>query len=251
MSDKKGWGSAVLGWFIVQDEGQQQGQQHGAGVAPEATDETDALIAKYASASVQTDAASTADASGGHAAAAPAPEQFFQKGVPASTGGEVDFDAVFESAGVDASERERVAKAVGLLQSLPADTDKTVKKQIVEASLRAFGVPVEKIIEAGAEEIQALEFYIRAGAADTEKLMDESEQRIREYEQEIETIRRIMQERVAEQQSVIKACNEKKLEVQQILEFFGRDAVAAVVRASPKLHDPSGVEAATPSSSSN
>ncbi|HEY0078176.1 MAG TPA: hypothetical protein VGB73_05990 [Pyrinomonadaceae bacterium] len=247
MSDKKGWGSAVLGWFIVQDEAQQgQGQQ--GGVAPAQMDETDALIAKYASEQMQTDAGSASyQASGGdQTTSVPSAEQVFQKGVPASTGGQVDFDAVFESAGVDASERERVAKAVALLQSLPADTDRTVKKQIVEASLRAFGVPVEKIIEAGAEEIQALEFYIRAGATDTEKLMDESEQRIREYEQEIENIRRIMQERVSEQQSVIKACNEKKLEVQQILEFFGRDAVAAVVKASPKLHDPSG-EAAPPS----
>jgi hypothetical protein len=152
----------------------------------------------------------------------------------------VDFDAVFEAAGIDSEERGRVARAVELLNGLPAGTDVAVKKQIVEMSLRAFGVPVEKIIEAGAEEIQALEFYQRSGASETEQLIAESEQRIRDLEQEIADVRKVMQQRVEEQQSVIRACNQKKLEVQQILEFFGQERVAAVVKASPKLQDPSG-----------
>ncbi|HVG39534.1 MAG TPA: hypothetical protein VM870_09605, partial [Pyrinomonadaceae bacterium] len=59
----------------------------------------------------------------------------------------------------------------------------------------------------------------------------------------IANIRRVMEERVQEQQAVVKSCNEKKLEVQQILEFFGRDKVASVVKASPKLHDPAETNA--------
>jgi hypothetical protein len=228
MSEKKGWGSTVAGWFIEQ-EGEPQER-----ATPDDTTADD-IISKYASEEMPADAAGATGAGGATSA------QHFPQGPPPSlSGGKVDFDAVFEAAGVDAEERGRVGKAIELLRSLPADTDKAVKKQIVEASLRAFGVPVEKIIEAGAEEIQALEFYIRAGATDTEQLITESEQRIKEYEQEIANIRKIMQDRVGEQQTVIKTCNDKKLEVQQILEFFGRDAVAAVVKASPKLHDPSG-----------
>lgn len=223
MTEKKGWGSTVAGWFIVQgDKTAGAEDASGATVADNSTD--------YAS--------STAEASD-VATASTAAADSFQTPPPALKGGQVDFEAVFEAAGVDAEERGRVARAVELLHSLPAGTDAAVKKQIVEASLRAFGVPVEKIIEAGAEEIQALEYYIRAGGADTEKLIGESEQRIREYEEEIKIIRRIMQERVQEQQTVIKVCNDKKLEVQQILEFFGQEKVAAVVKASPKLHDPS------------
>jgi hypothetical protein len=114
-----------------------------------------------------------------------------------------------------------------------------VKKQIVEASLKAFGVPVDKIIEATVEEIQALDGYIRNGAADNEKLIQESEARIKQYEQEIANIRSVMQQSVNEQQTLIKTCNDKKLEVQQVLEFFGQETVARVVQASPKLHDPS------------
>jgi hypothetical protein len=143
------------------------------------------------------------------------------------------------SAGVDAEEQQRVAKTIELLASLPAETDAAVKKQIVEASLKAFGVPIEKIIEASVEEIQALDGYIRNGAADNEKLIQESDARIKQYEAEIANIRSVMQQSVEEQQRLIKVCNEKKLEVQRVLEFFGQAAVARVVKASPKLHDPS------------
>lgn len=240
MSEKKGWGSTVVGWFVVQDEQQQPHQPSDAGDAT-----ADDIISRYASEGMQTDAGTPVygdDASMSGATSTTAAAGHFPSGPPPLAGGKVDFEAVFESAGVDAEERGRVAKAIELLQSLPKDTDTAVKKQIVEASLRAFGVPVEKIIEAGAEEIQALEFYIRAGASDTEQLITESEQRIKEYEEEIANIRKIMQDRVQEQQMVIKTCNDKKLEVQQILEFFGRDRVAAVVKSSPKLHDPSAAE---------
>ena len=109
---------------------------------------------------------------------------------------------MFEAAGIDADERERVAKAIELLASLPAETPVAVKKQIVEASLKAFGVPIDKIIEAGVSEIQALEGYIRAGAADTQKLLEESTHRIQQYEEEVKRIRLVMEQRVQEQQGV-------------------------------------------------
>jgi len=212
MSEKKGWGTTVLGWFIVNESGGAESATHDP-LAPPA------------------DEPEQADGS------QPAPV-FFQKEPPAASGGKVDFDGVFDAAGIDAEERERVSKAMELLRSLPAGTDATVKKQIVEASLKAFNVPIEKIIETGVEQIQALEGYIRTGAADTKTLTEESEVRIRQYEDEVRQIRMVMQERVTEQQSVIKSCNQKKLEVQQILEFFGQDRVAQVVKESPKLHEP-------------
>jgi hypothetical protein len=209
MSDnKKTWGSTVLGWFVVQD-GEPSGDPD-AGAPPEA-------------------AAQPAD----DAAA-------FAKAPPAATGGKVDFDGVFDAAGIAAEERQRVAKAADLLAGLPAETPVGVKKQIVEASLKAFGVSIDKIIEAGVGEIQALEGYIRTGAADTQTLLAESSQRIKEYEDEIRQLRTVMDERVAEQQAVVKNCNDRKLGIQQILEFFGQEAVARVVRDSPKLRTPPG-----------
>jgi len=213
MSDKKKWGSTVMGWFVVKDD---------AGVAEDS-------------------AAPSDDSSDAELISAAAQQQqipVFNSPPPAAPGGKVDFEQVFQAAGIDEEERGRVGKTLELLTSLPPDTADAVKKQIVMASLRAFGVPIEKIIEAGAQELQALEAYIRAGAADTEKVTSEADLRIKQYEQEIVKLKTVMQDRVAEQQSVIRSCNEKKLEVQKVLEFFGQEAVARVVRDSPKLHEP-------------
>ncbi|MCM3900903.1 MAG: hypothetical protein ND866_04290 [Pyrinomonadaceae bacterium] len=222
MSEKKGWGSTVAGWFIERDE-----PIGSAGVDGEEPGDSP-VASEEASSSSREDYAT------------PSPTQGVFKTVPPPPlGGQVDFGAVFAAAGVDAEEQQRVARTTELLRSLPAGTDAAVKKQIVEASLKAFGVPIEKIIEASVEEIQALDGYIRNGAADNDKLIQESDARIKQYEEEIKNIRGVMQQSVNEQQSLIKICNDKKLEVQQVLEFFGRDTVARVVKASPKLHDPS------------
>src|SRR5207237_7530357 len=84
----------------------------------------------------------------------------------------------------------------------------------------------------------ALEDYIRAGASDTEKVTSEAELRIKQNEEEIVKLKSVMQQRVEEQQAVVKRCNEKKLEIQKVLEFFGQETVARVVRDSPKLKEP-------------
>ena len=230
---EKSWSDSVVGWFIVKDETAAQSEQSETELS------ADELIAKYAA---QTPL--TADSGAAENASVTSNKNFIPENYgtpPPVQNGQVDFEAVFETGGVDAEERERIAKAKSLLDSLPESTDVTVKKQIVEASLKAFGVPIEKIVEAGAAEIQALEFYIRSGGNDTEKLLKESSERINQYEQEIGNLRKIMEDRVGEQNTVVAACNAKKLEVQKILEFFGRDVVAQVVKDSPKLHEPEKV----------
>ena len=228
MSDKKGWASTVAGWFIERDEAPIPVEADFGGVPDPAP-------------SPATESYTT-----------PSPTQsVFQQAPPPPTGGQVDFPAVFNAAGVDQEEQQRVARTTDLLRSLPAGTDGAVKKQIVEASLKAFGVPIEKIIEATVEEIQAVDGYLRNAAADNEKLIQESEGRIMQYEQEIQNIRSVMQQSVNEQQTLIKTCNDKKLEVQQVLEFFGQETVAKVVQASPKLHDPSAQTPPTNQSSAS
>ena len=214
MSESRNWGSTVMGWFIVRED-----EASGEGSGSQAAAQDDPLAA----------------ASPGTVAPVP---NVFQSEPPPATAGQVDFAGVFDAAGIDVEERERVGKARQLLASLPADTPVAVRKQIVEASLKAFGVPIDKIIESGVQEIQALEAYIRGGAADTQKVLDESARRIEQYEADVSNIRTVMDQRVIEQQSVATSCNAKKLEVQQVLEFFGQEAVARVVRASPKLHEP-------------
>jgi hypothetical protein len=211
MADKKGFGSTVLGWFVVR-EGEEHDRQESA----------DDLIAKYANDSPPP----------------PPPEVKLSGELPKAQGGNVDFPAVFRAAGIDDGEQSRIDKATQLLKTLPAETPKDVKKQIVEASLKAFGYPVEQIIEAGAQEIQALEVYIQAGQRDTQSLLAESQKRMSDLEAEIARIKKVMEDQVAAQYALTQACNQQKLRVQEVLEFFGQEAVARVVSQSPKLHEP-------------
>lgn len=232
---EKSWGDTVVGWFIVKDGEEAQNVQSEADLT------ADELIAKYANQTpLSSEGENAATETENSAPVQHVPENYGTP--PPVVDGKVDFEAVYETGGVDSEERERVAKAKSLLDSLPEGTDVTVKKQIVEASLNAFGVPIEKIIEAGVAEIEALEFYIRSGANDTEKVLQDGASRIQQYELEIQNLRKIMEDRVKEQTSIISACNAKKLEVQKVLEFFGRDVVAQVVKDSPKLHEPETVE---------
>jgi hypothetical protein len=216
MADKKNWGSTVMGWFVVQDSAAGDAPQG----APADSGSDDQTVRRGAS-----------------QAAAPLPN-VFSSPPPAAPGGNVDFDKVFEAAGINTEERERVGRTLELLNSLPPGTDDAVRKQIVMASLRAFSVPIEKIIEAGAAELQALEGYIRAGADDTSKVAEEADKRIKQYEEEIVKLKAVVQDRVEEQQGVIRNCNARKLDVQKVLEFFGQEAVAKVVHDSPRLHEP-------------
>lgn len=217
MSEKKSWGSTVLGWFIVQE---------GAQGAP------------AGEAAVSSTAASDEAVIAAAAGAQPTPE-IFQAEPPAAKGGHVPFDDVFGAAGIDVAERERVGKAQQLFDSLPAETPVAVRKQIVEASLKAFGVPIDNIIETGVAEIQALEAYIRKSAGDTQQVLEESNHRIAQFEEEVKKLKGRMEEQLQQQQAIAAACNARKLDVQKVLEFFGQEAVARVVQASPRLHAPS------------
>jgi hypothetical protein len=213
MSGKHGWGDTVLGWFV---EKEPRGDDE-AGAGEPAGDDADALIRKYAG-----------GAPG--AAAVEVPASAVSAAVAAD--GSFDFGPVFESAGIAAEERDRVATAQELLRSLPAETPAAVKRQIVEASLRAFGVPTERIIQAAVHEIGALEGFIRAGESDALKVTAEGQQRIAQLEEEIAQVKRVMDEAVAGQAERGRAANGEKLRIQQVLEFFGQEVVAQAVADS-------------------
>jgi hypothetical protein len=210
---KKSWGKTVLGWFVETDDG--------AGAAPPDLSPEE-LVRRYAAGDV----------------AAASPVTLSSPPPPPARGGALDYDAVYRAAGMTDAELEHVRKAGELLRNLPADTPVDVKRQIVEASLKAFGYPMERIIEAGAQEIQALHAYITQGQQQLQQLLVDSNARLAALEQEMQSIRTVMQEATEQQAQVAYGCNQKKVEIQNVLEFFGQDAVARVVKDSPKLHEP-------------
>ena len=234
MSSKKGLGETVVGWFVVREEEEKE---------PEAT--TDELIEKYEKKAVAAAPAGAARGRPSAPAAAPAPpppavklNASAPKIVAGSTPTASVFAQVYRSAEIDDEEQERVEKAMTLLQSLPTETPKEIKKQIVEASMKAFGIPVDQIIETGAQEIQALDAFIKHGEAQTQSVLSDARARVIKLDAEIAEIKKLMELQVGTQESLARATNEQKLRVQSVLEFFGQEAVARVVRESPKLVEP-------------
>jgi hypothetical protein len=162
--------------------------------------------------------------------------------VPVVTAGtapsEATYTQVYRAAQITQEDQERFEKAKSLLETLPAETPKEVKRQIVEASLKAFTIPVEQIIETGVEQIQALESYIQHGARHTQDVLTEAQARIEKLQSDVVEIRKLMELQVKTQNDLARACNTEKLKAQSVLEFFGQEAVARVVKASPKLVEP-------------
>jgi hypothetical protein len=225
MSDKKGLGSTVLGWFVVRE---------GEDEEPEESPEK--LIAKYGK-------KLPPPAPPHHDETAP-PSLRLQGDIPQVAAGAAPdarvFAQVFKAAQITDDAQQRVEKALSLLQSLPTETPKEVRKQIVEASLKAFGIPLDQIIETAAEEIQALEAYIQHGERNTGAILTDATQQVARLEAQIGEVKKLMDLQVRTQRGLVKASNDQKLRIQAVLEFFGQEAVARVVRESPKLVEPKG-----------
>src|SRR5262245_38850340 len=59
------------------------------------------------------------------------------------------FAQVYRAGGVAEEDRERLAKVVSLVESLPSEAPFEVKRTIVSASLAAFGVPIDGVLATG------------------------------------------------------------------------------------------------------
>jgi hypothetical protein len=243
MSEKKGWGASLLGVFVVRDE------DH---AAAEGAPAADGAATAAGTAGTAGDAATPPDTSGvppfgGDPAAGLPPLGSLGTGAnpagqaqPRPPGGgpaaTLDLPAVYNAAGISAEEQARVSRAADLLRALPQGSD--ASRQIVEASLKAFGVPIDEIIAAGEKEIRALDGHVAAGAAEARQLLAESQQRISQYEQEIQRIRQVMDQRMAEQQAVERACAGSKLELARVLGFFGHAPAAPAAGGHPPIDPP-------------
>lgn len=283
MAEKqKSFGKKLKDLFIV-EEGGQSTEAAEAGEDPPrpaatGSGDVDDLIARYASAdagrpagrsTVAPSAGSTAPPSAAASPSAAAPASAAARvtaplPVAAAAGmaatvvldpnvqpAKVNFAEVYQKGGVSSEEQGRVERALALLNNLPKDTPKEVKRQIVEASLVAFGIPVDQIIEAALLHQRALDRHVEKGQLETQQLIDESNQRLKDLEKQMADIRQRMQERFHNQQGLAAACGQQRFTVQEVLDFFGQEAVDRVGQLSVKLRSggPTPPEARPPAAS--
>lgn len=148
------------------------------------------------------------------------PDRFLDNAPEPPQNDEFSAERVWNNSGVTDLEQTTVAKAQHLLNSLPDETPANVKRQIVEASLKAFEVSIDDITEGAESEINALHDYINDRNSDAEHFKAESETRIGELETEIKRIRDTMADAEAERERLVGAANKVINDVKPVLEFF-------------------------------
>ncbi|MDY7227115.1 hypothetical protein [Hyalangium rubrum] len=223
MSEQKGLGSRLLGIFVESDGNK---TEEAEALPTESGDKSAAdLVAELAAAG----AAVPGTRRGAPAASAPMPEPELASPLPALSadklpaampGAPTDFDAIFRELGMDSAELDRVRKAEDLLKSLPEATPQAVKKQIVEASLKAFGFELDKIVLAAQNQRRALDAYVKVNETATAKAVQDAEAQVRALNEKIAALRGDIEKRTQGLTQLTTSVQARKKEVQKVIEFF-------------------------------
>ncbi len=227
MPEEKGLGKKLLGLFVEVKEGTPE-EGTPAINADEGREKTPAeLVAELAGQSAPRKGPPTP----GGAAAISAPVAAARPAVPTHSGpvtaAKVDFDAVFKTTGLDASDLDRVRKAEELLKGLPDSTPVEVKRQIVEASLKAFGFDVAKIIGAAQQQLKALDTWVRLNEQQTVKGINDATTQIAQLEDKVISLKAEINKKTENLASLTAAAEDRKGQVNQVLGFFNAPSAPA------------------------
>lgn len=155
---------------------------------------------------------------------------------------ELDFPSVLRRYGVTDEDQGSIDKALTLLRGLPNETPVEVRRQIVTASLGAFGVSVDKILEAALLHEAALNRHVQLAEVDAQTAISRVQRTIKDLSDRIEAERRRESEIVVRQQGVVQACSVQRVRVSVITTFFGPAEAERVRATSPRLHDVVGAD---------
>lgn len=229
MPEEKGLGKKLLGLFVeVNEDGTPAEGTPAVEPAEGGREKTPAeLVAELAGQSAPKRPAAGAPAPAMNAAAPPRAAVTLPPPSGTVEPAKIDFDAFFRTAGMDAGELDRVRKAEELLKSLPEATPVEVKRQIVEASLKAFGFDVAKIVGAAQGQLKALDSFVRSNEQTTVKAITDAEAEIRKLEDKVISLRADITKRTEQLASTTAAATLRKAQVSQVLEFFNLPAAPA------------------------
>jgi CHASE3 domain sensor protein len=95
-----------------------------------------------------------------------------------------------------------------------------VKKQIVEASLKAFGFEIDKILLAANNQKRALDAYVKVNETSTAKAIDDAQKQIQSLTEKIAGLRTDIEKRTHTLSSVTQSAQTRKADVQKVIDFF-------------------------------
>jgi hypothetical protein len=216
MSEDKSLGSKLLGLFIETDN---RGREPEPAPELEAGSSPADIVAELARSSAPARTAADVDPD---PLVAPAPPQPLPAApmAPLPAAGSTDFESVFREAGMDPEELERVRKAEELLRGLPEATPTAIKRQIVDASLRAFGFDMARITAAAQNQLRALDAYVRVNERSTAQAITQAEQQIQQFNEQIAQLRSSIEQRTRSLTELSTTAQARKAEVSKVLDFF-------------------------------
>lgn len=222
MPDDKSLGKRLLGLFVesapdAQDPAAASGVGEGA---PSPADEIAALARQS-----EPTAAPAPVAAPAAVAQRPAPARL-SPAAGTIEPAKIDFDAVFKNAGIDPQALDRVRKAEELLKTLPDSASDDVKRQIVEASLKAFGFEIAKIVEAVETQTKALDTYVRVNEQQTAKSITDAQAQIAKLEDQVITLKAEIDKRTTSLASLAAAADVRRRQVARVRDFFQTPATA-------------------------
>ena len=218
MAEQKGLGSKFLGLFVEKEGNAPSSEPE----APEGEKSAADLVAELAGQSHPNPKGAAPKAG-----AAPAPPS---EGPPVNLKVDklptnqvvTDFDAIFKQAGMDSAELENVKKAEELLKGLPVDAPTSMKRTIVETTLRTMGFQVEKIVQAANNQLKALSTFVKVNEGAAQKATTDAQNQIRQLDEKIIALKVEIDKRAQSLTQVKSAADVRKAEVQKVLEFFAQ-----------------------------
>lgn len=221
MPEEKGLGSKLLGLFVEAKEG----------TPPEGTEPVEPADREKTPAELVAELAGQSAPRKGPPPPGPAAPPRPAAAIPTHSGpvtpAQVDFDAVFKTTGLDATDLDRVRKAEELLRGLPESTPIEVKRQIVEASLKAFGFDIAKIVGAAQQQLKALDTWVRLNEQQTVKGITDAQAQIAQLEDKVISLKADITKRTEQLASLSAAADGRKGQVHRVLEFFNAPAAPA------------------------
>lgn len=225
MPDDKSLGSKLLGVFFESDP-KDATPAEGTEAVPGAPKSAAEIVAELAGTAAprpvpaaRTTAAPPPRAAPPAAASAPAPVSTLGP-LPAAEPAQVDFDEVFRKVGMDVAELDRVRKAEELLKGLPEGTPQEIKRQIVEAALKAFGFDTAKIVTSAQGQQKALETWVRLNEQQTEKALADAKAKIAQLEDQVIGLRADIEKKKLNLAGLSAAAQGRAAQVSRVLEFF-------------------------------
>lgn len=151
--------------------------------------------------------------------------QIAQQAAPASSAAQVepaqiDFGSIYRTAGLSQEELDEVERTEKLLKTLPANLPLETQKQILEGTLKTFGVAPERIRRTIGRQQRSLLAYASVVKQDTEKRDGEARARIEQLRADALKLERGIEDRARNRAAVELACRNQGDSIGRMIEFL-------------------------------